>query len=640
MRNKISKLESLTAFRNLKISLLVLVFMSVQFMCIDLSSQQYVNQTTIVASQLGYKPDSYKTVTLVPSKDQSKLSDEIDFYVYTIGSRKKRELQMPIGWSGKTYNSPYDLGKGKFVDGNINKAPVYVGKLKKTQTRWGTFWQGDFTALDKEGIYQIECETGFTTPFTISKNPYDKFFRGFLNYLYCQRSGMEIPGIRPLENVDDGVLDTDGSFVAAAGGWNDAGDFRKWITQTSCIVEGLSLIVKYAHPSFKTTAIEEIKWGNKFFHAMINGEGRVYEDLGTGEIKGGEKYEDSWWCENHSGCIALGTSKTDNILMNGDERKIRTNFNPLCQFLFIRNQAIASTVLEPVDAAKCFTLAQNAWIYGEKVGHDQRTLFLSEELLAGVELYAAGSKMIKKERLIELADLLIKRQEINNPELNGYYYEKDQKDAYRSIAFNAEPAYALLRFYELGLSDVKNETNLAKESVVKYIENYLLKDALSNPFNVTPYGVFIKPLHTNSVTFRNAGKDRYVRTFINPLNEQEMIHGTHSVLMQHAFLMARAAIAMNNKNYAKNAEKLIQWGTGHNTVGLSLFTGIGFKHPVIASFVNYRIPDATVIGFIGRFDDTPYMESSNAIEWNTQEIWGVPYYNAIGAAIYLGMDTK
>jgi hypothetical protein len=57
----------------------------------------------------------------------------------------------------------------------------------------------------------------------------------------------------------------------------------------------------------------------------------------------------------------------------------------------------------------------------------------------------------------------------------------------------------------------------------------------------------------------------------------------------------------------------------------------------IASFVNYRIPDATIDGFVGRLDDTPYMETSNAVEWNTQEVWGVPFYHAIGAVTYLSL---
>ena len=70
---------------------------------------------------------------------------------------------------------------------------------------------------------------------------------------------------------------------------------------------------------------------------------------------------------------------------------------------------------------------------------------------------------------------------------------------------------------------------------------------------------------------------------------------------------------------------------GHNTEGLCLFTGVGFHHPVVGSFRNYKIPEAVAVGFIGRPDDTPYLETSNAVEWSTQEIWHVPYFYAVGA---------
>jgi hypothetical protein len=37
------------------------------------------------------------------------------------------------------------------------------------------------------------------------------------------------------------------------------------------------------------------------------------------------------------------------------------------------------------------------------------------------------------------------------------------------------------------------------------------------------------------------------------------------------------------------------------------------------------------MGFIGRPDNTPYLETSNAVEWSTQGIWDVPHFYAVGA---------
>ena len=599
----------------------------------------YVDQLTVVTSQLGFREQGPKSVTLLPGPRDSILPDEIPFYLHPVGARMNREQHLPKAWTGAFFDWPIDIDKGKYTgqDQTGTDSSSFRGTLKKVNTRWGTFWQGDFTPFARQGIYQIETEYGFTTPFIIENNPYNRLIRGYLNYLHSQRSGIETPGIRQLENADDGVLDTDGTYVPAAGGWNDAGDFRKWISQTSSHIEALSLIAQHADPAYREDALDEIRWGNKFFQAMITPEGRVYEDIGSGPLRGGKNYQDDWWCENHAGCLGSGEGKSDNIKENGDERKIRTTYNPVCQFLFIRNQVFASRVLNTADALKCQHLAELGWKYGRKVQHDGRTLFVAEELLAACELFASGLAHIDGAMIEALADELMSRQETGDYRLSGYFYEKGKADGYRSIVWNAEPAMALLRVCELDIPGMSDLTKRSAEGVRRYIENYILKDAASNPFFVTPYGVFVKPLHSDEVTFRDAGAGNFVRTFINPLNSQEMVHGTDAVLMHHAYLLARAALLWKKNIYRDESEKLIQWATGHNTTGLCLFTSVGFRHPVIASFVNYRIPDATVNGFVGRLDDTPYMEASNAVEWNTQEVWGVPFYHAIGAVTYLSL---
>jgi hypothetical protein len=601
-------------------------------------SIHYSNQTVLATSQLGFRPESPKTLTLIPGTDLKKFPDQIPFYIQRIGSHLKREMNIPETWSDKIYRWPYDMGKGKFVadeSGYKSNPFVYKGFMKKTETRWGIFWQADFSDFKTKGNYQIECEFAATTPFMISADPYSRLIRSYLLYQFCQRSGFEVPGVRPVENADDGILDTDKSIVPAMGGWNDAGDYRKWISQTVSHMEALSLIVQYANQAFKKQALEEIAWGNKFLQAMISPEGMVYEDLGAGPLRHGMKYEESWWCENHAGCIAAGSDRTDNIPGTGDERTIRTTYNPVCQFLFIRNQAIISRVLPPADANKCFLLAEKAWKYGEAHPHDQRTLFVSEELLAALDLYASGSKLVNQDRLRELVKSVLNRQGKSNTGLSGYFLEKDGTDGYRSIVWSAEPAMALLHFCELNLPGLQEEKVLCEKAVREYIENYLIKDAASNPFGVTPYGIYTHEIRPEAETFRSAGSGFFVRTFIHPYNSQEMPHGGNSVLMHHAYLMARAAKQFGKPEYASHAEKLIQWATGHNTVGLCLFTGVGFRHPVQASFVNYQIPEATVNGFLGRPDDTPYLETSNLVEWCTQEVWGVPFYYTIGAITYL-----
>ncbi len=86
--------------------------------------------------------------------------------------------------------------------------------------------------------------------------------------------------------------------------------------------------------------------------------------------------------------------------------------------------------------------------------------------------------------------------------------------------------------------------------------------------------------------------------------------------MSHAHLLAKAAALFERPDWRAAAERLLHWCLGHNTLNCSLFTGIGYRQPVGYSYRIPQLPEAMVNGFIGRPDDTPYLEESTAIEWN------------------------
>ncbi len=88
------------------------------------------------------------------------------------------------------------------------------------------------------------------------------------------------------------------------------------------------------------------------------------------------------------------------------------------------------------------------------------------------------------------------------------------------------------------------------------------------------------------------------------------------------------------------AEKQLQWTVGHNTLNRWLSNGIGYRQPVTDGFRVTQIPEGTIIGFIGRPDDTPYLEESFVIEWNTLEHWAVPYARVVLAICHLGPSNS
>lgn len=594
-------------------------------------------------SHLGYLPDSPKILTLLP-EDASGLPDLIPFYLRQNCLRMPREVKSESGFSAR-FPAPYDLLRGK-LNLDSGTRPLYQGELRKISSRWGSMWQADFSSFKTPGSYQIETDWQISPPFAIRDGVYDRILAGYLTFLRAQRCGCAVFGVHEACHLDDGIRDTDGSPLQATGGWHDAGDFRKWLAFTLCHIDALLTVRETLGPDLERGGIapnlvlDEVSWGNSFFHRMIDSSGQVYEDVAGGNSPAGSAftYEKDWWFENHPGCYADASDNrwTDNAPRSGDERRIRTTYNPLVQWAFVHVQARASRHLPSPEAETCLQLARRAAALGRSRGHDNRTLFLAAELRGNLELLAAGDTSIDLDALIASARELMLRQATLPEGLSGYFTEAGASDGFRSIAFAADPALTLLRLWELRA--ILRDTPVAeqaRQAVFNYIENYLLADCGSNPFSLTPYGVYYDQPHRDRQLFRDAGNGHGVRTFLHPFNAQGIVHGTSSVLMSHAHLLARAAALFSEPAWRGPAERLLHWCLGHNALNRSLFSGIGYRQPFGYSFRIPQIPEAMVVGFIGRPDDSPYLEESAAIEWNTLEYWSIPFVHAAQAACWL-----
>jgi hypothetical protein len=596
-------------------------------------------------SHLGYRPSSPKTLTLIGS-DVHALPDRIPFYLRQNCLRLPRDRPSVDGFSSR-FQAPYDLLKGRLAL-DVHSPVLYGGELRRVETQWGTLWQADFSDFRSSGSYQIEIDDQVSPPFAIREGIYDRIVLGYLTFLKAQRCGCQVFGVHEACHLDDGVLDTDGSAYAVTGGWHDAGDFRKWMAFTLPHIEALLSIKEHCGADLQVggfgsnDVLEELRWGNRFFHRMIAESGQVYEDVAGGRPPSGTdlSYERDWWFENHPGCFGDASDNrwTDNVAGSGDERRVRTTYNPLVQWSFVQMQAQATWHLSSAESLDCLKMAKRAADYGTRRGHDGRTLFLASELRARLEMLAVSMEDEDVDRTVTIAQSLLRRQVLDKEGLAGFFLEDDRgSDAFRSIGFTAAPAFALLRLWELRsrLPSAAALAEQAREGVMAYVERYVLVDSTSNPFALTPYGVYAKPPQPDRQIFRDAGEGYGVRTFMHPFNSQGVVHGTSSVLMAHAHLMARGAAVLGYPQWRPAAERLLHWCLGHNTCNRSLFSGIGYRQPVGYSFRIPQLPEAMMVGFIGWPDDSPYLEESTAIEWNTLEYWSVPYQQAAQAACWL-----
>lgn len=594
-------------------------------------------------SHLGYRPDSPKTLTLIPDASSS-LPDRVPFYLRQNCLRMERERPAAGGFSAR-FPSPYDLLQGKLTLRDAETATLYAGELIRHSTRWGTLWQADFSRFTTPGSFQIETDQQISVPFAIHERIYDRIIAGYLTFLRAQRCGCAVFGVHEACHLDDAILDRDGSAWPVTGGWHDAGDFRKWLAFTQRHLDTLATLMEHLPEDVgvgvSADALrEEIAWGNRFFHGMMAADGQIFEDVAGGLAPAGTtlSYERDWWFENHPGCFGDATDNrwTDNQPGSGDERTVRTTCNPLVQWTFVHTQARVSRQLAAADQLRCLQMARRAADYGRAHPHDGRTLFVSAQLRGELELFAAGEASAMRATIAVLTGQLLGLQSAGRDGLSGYFMEANSSDGFRSIAFSAEPALTLLRYSEL--RELLADPALAERvraAIEHYIDRYLLADTASNPFALTPYGVYVDPPHSGRQSFRDAGNGRGVRTFIHPYNRQGIVHGTSSVLMSHAHLMARAGRIFLRSDWVAAAERLLQWCLGHNTLNRSLFSGIGYRQPVGYSYRIPQLPEAMFTGFIGWPDDSPYLEESTATEWNTLEYWSIPILHAAEAAAWL-----
>ena len=318
-----------------------------------------------------------------------------------------------------------------------------------------------------------------------------------------------------------------------------------------------------------------------------------------------------------------------------DERIATMTSNPHAENVLARELALSwHAGGSPVAAARARAVAERVWERSAATPHDRRTLFAASRLRAAVALHRLPRPIVEVAEIRALTKDMLARQyrRTGGEVLAGYFLEcPGGREPFRSIPYSCEPALALL-----DASTVLPEPDSirARAAVADYIDSYLLADARSNPFGLPPYGVY--HLHDSDPrqAFREVSTGYGARTFMAPWNPQSIVHGTGAVVMHQCYLLARAAAELGRSDWADASDRILQWATGANPQCMSLFLSLGYRHPVPFSPRYPNLPGAVINGHIGRLDDSPYLEESNAVNWNTQEVYGVPTTYAAQAALW------
>ena len=374
---------------------------------------------------------------------------------------------------------------------------VFTGKLKKVKYPMGNFLIGDLTDLNKPGLYRVVLphDQGRSYHFLITDGAYRSLIRLFLDFVHNWRSGNFENDWRTETHLDGAVRSDNGQFHDVSGGWYDAGDLRRWMTMSTLPILGfldihdnLELIWNHFADEKVTEndLITESIWGLEFILKMQDPDtGMIFEEVGAGG-EARKKPGMTWWYENHSGCLADNSQNhfTDNIRDSGDERIIRTTYNPIVQYtnLTILLRAAATLKFYLAEfAEKCKNAAINIWQFtNTKKGKDPLhawTSVRSWRLMAGLWLYHFN--IIDNSMISEMVNDLLE----NWSRAFGFWFMDDKKeDPYRGILHSAQPIIALSQFLET-LPDHPRGVmikEILEESWMKYIQPMLQ----TNPFGI------------------------------------------------------------------------------------------------------------------------------------------------------------
>lgn len=588
--------------------------------------------TEFHVTQLGFRPTSHMRILV---SDDGVDGDDLLVAVNSGVDRQPRVSQAPQGWASDRFPWPFDPTQGSLEEGFAPGDRVVVA-CRRVSSRWGDYFVGELPLNGLPGLYSLETARGLSLPFEVRPDIYVRLVGEYLDYTFAQRSGQEAPGYDGPLFLDDARRDSDGEQALGVGGWFDAGDHRHWTSTTVMHLGALSEVARRGPASWRRRAQEEVNWGRDYFLHLVDDEGHVPDNVGGGALPPGYDLS-TWWFENHAGvaCDNSGSVPSDDIPSTGDERTMMMHRNPHAENAVIRELAASIGVGPQVQSARCRIVAERVWAKSQPRETPQRTLFLASRLRAATALSKLPSSVVEAQEVEKLTAKLLARQDLRaqgDEGLFGYFLEEDGVDAYRSIPYSCEPAMALLDAIEVLTGDWRAR---AVAGVEAYVDNYLLADAASNPFGLPPYGVYPTKPDSDRQAYRDAGGGRGVRTFMAPWNRDLIAHGTCAVTMHQCYLMARAGVTLGRPDWVDAAERIMQWATGANPEGISLFMGIGYRHVVPFSPYRANMPGAVVNGHIGREDDTPYLETSNASNWNTQEVYGVPATYAAHAALWL-----
>ena len=508
--------------------------------------------------------------------------------------------------------APESASEFTLADISSNRPPFRVTRpLRPVTCDFGPCLAGDFTDIERAGMYQVTVNGQRSVPLFIRPDVWRRTLPKAFSYYYQQRCGVAVPNVHPACHLDDARRRDNGQHIDVTGGWHDAGDLRKWMLTALHSGIALAQLARNLGSSWNLDGtgpgpvLEELRWGNRYWSKMQDSDGRVWDDAAGGVD--GDNSDNHW---------------TDNRIGTDDDRYVNPSKSGIIQAEFTAVQAFMAQVFREADpgyAQGC--LAAGLRCRRAVSSQGQSASELAWWVIAALELHRATGEQewAREARSLakRLCELQVQDYSANQRQVRGYWkISTREATPYVDAIFSAVPALALLDLAAAFPSDP--EAAAWHGAVQMHLDEYVLPLCARNSFRILPYGVFIKS--PTAERYRQLAGDLTYRYFL-PTRRGFWWVGTTSHLENYACLLAKASYMFKRREYLDLAFRQLEWVMGANPFGACLMTGEGMKNPYPHSRYVGLIPGGIMNGIGGNPQDEPVLDIEYGLDWRTTEYW-------------------
>jgi hypothetical protein len=529
------------------------------------------------------------------------------------------------------------LGASEFslIDQKTGRAALRK-PVQTVKTHLGDFQVMDFSEVWQSGSYFLEAGGARTQPFQIGPDVWRESIWKALNFLYCERCGMAIPGVHGACHRDWTVVHGDKRIVIN-GGWHDAGDLTQGLGNTGEIVYALFSLAERLHargedPELYDRLVEEGEWGLDWILKTSFGDG--YRDVGS-----------------------ISSRHTNGIIGDFDDVTATARNTPMANFTASAAEAIAHRVLKDRDprlAAYSLKMAEADWQFAVE-GLKTSTSPTSKELfqvsfdsagvvhdvasvgvLASVDLWRATGKQRYAEKALELAKIILdsqerKRQDWTTP-LCGFFYCSPAKDRILHYCHRGREQGPVLALTRLCSAFPDHPDWMKWYSAVVFYSQYLKTIAkYTEPYGVLPASIYrdddyLQVPESRRESFRRQvlngielGHGYYLRLFPVWMDYR----GHFGTILPQAQALAAAGHLRGDLDSTRLSEHQLEWVIGRNPFAQSTMWGEGYDFAPLYSPSSGDMVGSLPVGIQTRGDkDAPYWPVQST--WTYKEVWVHP----------------